>query len=61
MEPTLIKYIKVMKKNYIKPTTKSVILNLNHLMAGSIKPGQGEGTHDANSKKSYFEYDYEEE
>ena len=50
--------IKNMKKNYMKPMAKCINMRLENILAGSIiESGEGDGPHDANSKKFSFDDD----
>ena len=44
-----------MNKKYIAPTIKVVIIEQEEILAGSIRAGEGEGTHDANAKIMYYD------
>lgn len=49
-----------MKKNYIQPITKCVDLELENMIAQSIKLGEGDGDHDASSNERYLFDDADE-
>lgn len=50
-----------MNKKYIAPSLEIEEINLQQMIAASIKPGEGEGSHDSNSKLFGFDEDDEEE
>lgn len=50
-----------MNKKYIAPSLEIEEINLQQMIAASIKPGEGEGNHDSNSKSFGFDEDDEEE
>ena len=48
----------IMKKNYRKPTSKRIELDMECIMAAeSIQQGTGRGSHEANVKRNHFLYD----